>query len=85
MLAVERGHKREQDWYRKRQTKLLGDALLMLPSDAASASAQLAAIVDDDAERARRGAVGRERMGPPGGARRIAESIAQIAGAPELP
>lgn len=70
---------RERGWYRHRQTKLLGDALVMLPPDAGIAARHLEALLDDPAERARRGAVGRERMGPPGGARRIAERIADVA------
>lgn len=81
VLAIERGTRRELGWYRSRQTKLLGDALLMLPPDVGEAAQCLGSLLDDEAERMRRGAIGRARMGPPGGARRIAESIARIAGA----
>jgi hypothetical protein len=71
--------RREHDWYRRRQAKLLGEALIVLPPDAGDAATLLGTLVDDPEERTRRGAAGRERMGEPGGARCIAAEIARIA------
>jgi len=66
-------------WYRKRQVGLLGDALLVVPDDAEAAAAAIAALLLDEPRRARMGAVGRERMGAPGGARTIAAVVAGLA------
>jgi uncharacterized protein (TIGR03492 family) len=66
-------------WYRKRQRGLLGEALAIFPADLESAVADTGALLDDPLRRARMGEEGRARMGPPGGARRIAERIAEIA------
>lgn len=59
-------------WYRGRQKGLLGDALLVVGEDEEVAARALARLALDPAERERRGAVGRERMGEPGGAARMA-------------
>lgn len=62
-------------WYRKRQKGLLGDAVAIVPEDFEAVARELAALLDDPTERERRGQIGRERMGPPGGAERMAEAI----------
>jgi uncharacterized protein (TIGR03492 family) len=62
-------------WYRSRQAALLGGALRVLPLDAESGTRQIAALLDNAEERATMGRTGRERLGAPGAARRIAESI----------
>ncbi|MDQ7827789.1 MAG: lipid-A-disaccharide synthase-related protein [Armatimonadota bacterium] len=53
------------------QSRVLGEALVPTPSPDAAAAAALR-LLSDPAERARRGEVGRQRMGPPGAAPRIA-------------
>ena len=68
-------------WYRKRQMGLLGDALLIVPGEPAVAAGAIAELLADDVRRARMGAVGRDRMGGPGGARAIAQSVVALAGA----
>jgi uncharacterized protein (TIGR03492 family) len=81
VVAFERGRDRKTAWYRKRQSGLLGEALAILP-DGANAAGGVADLLRDPARRVRMGAIGRQRMGPPGGARRIAARIARIAGTP---
>jgi len=78
VVAFERGRDRKTAWYRKRQSGLLGEALAILPGDERGVEG-VRALLDDAPRRARMGAVGRERMGVPGGARRIAERIASVA------
>ncbi|MDR7505955.1 MAG: hypothetical protein QN129_13770, partial [Armatimonadota bacterium] len=53
------------------QSRVLGEALVPTPSPDAAAAAALR-LLSDPAERARRGEAGRQRMGPPGAAPRIA-------------
>lgn len=65
-------------WYRRRQIGLLGGALEILPADAGKAAQELAALLEDAPRRARMGEIGRQRMGPPGGARSIALEIARL-------
>ena len=83
VVAIAEGSPSEGGWYRKRQARLLGDALVVAPPDPGAAAKILGELVDDASERERRGAIGRERMGAPGGARRIATEIARIAGGGE--
>lgn len=79
VVALELTDSPREAWYRKRQMGLLGDALLVVPGDAAGAAEALAALLRDDVRRARMGAVGRERMGGPGGAAAIARAVAELA------
>lgn len=62
-------------WYRSRQAALLGGALRVLPRDAESGARRIVALLDDAEERATMGRTGRERLGAPGAAARIAETI----------
>ena len=66
-------------WYRKRQRGLLGEALVLVPGEPLAASREIAALLANDVLLARMGAVGRERMGRPGGARAVARCIAELA------
>ncbi|HEV7179659.1 MAG TPA: hypothetical protein VGN11_07300 [Candidatus Baltobacteraceae bacterium] len=75
IVAFERGNDRKTAWYRRRQSGLLGDALLVLPGGMSEAVAGVAALLDDPERRARMGEAGREHMGASGGARRIADAI----------
>jgi uncharacterized protein (TIGR03492 family) len=79
IIAFDRGIDREHAWYRRRQERLLGEALVMLRDDRTLAATEVRAMLADPQRRARLGAIGRERMGQPGGSRRIAERIAAIA------
>lgn len=72
---------RDSGWYRKRQSGLLGDAMLVLAAESVSASAAVLDLLDDEPRRARMAAVGRARIGAPGAARRVAARIAEVASA----
>jgi uncharacterized protein (TIGR03492 family) len=63
------------EWYRMRQRRLLGDAMVVIPADPAAGAAALAALLAVPARLAAMGAAGRARMGPPGGADAIARAI----------
>jgi len=62
-------------WYRRRQAALLGGALRVLPRDAEAGARELAALLEDEPARERMARIGRDRLGKPGAARRIAEEI----------
>jgi uncharacterized protein (TIGR03492 family) len=49
-----------------RNAALMGDARVLVERDPAAMARAMTALLADDADRARRGAIGRERMGPPG-------------------
>ncbi|MHB8146756.1 MAG: hypothetical protein ACYDGM_05750 [Vulcanimicrobiaceae bacterium] len=78
VVAFELENDRKTAWYRMRQHGLLGDALLILPGDIGAAAARIGELLDDPERRGHMGAVGRERMGPPGGARAIATAIGEM-------
>jgi uncharacterized protein (TIGR03492 family) len=79
IVAFERDRDRKSSWYRQRQRGLLGEALVVLPGRLSVAVTGVGAILDDPAQRGRMSQTGRLRMGPAGGARRIAERIAALA------
>ncbi len=79
VVALELADAPRDAWYRKRQMGLLGDALLVVPGDPAGAAEAIGALLRDDLRRARMSAVGRERMGGPGGAATIARAVAELA------
>jgi hypothetical protein len=81
VVALETAHAPKAAWYRMRQARLLGDALLVVDARADAASAALAALLDDPARRAAMGAAGRARMGGPGGADAIGAILATFAAA----
>jgi uncharacterized protein (TIGR03492 family) len=66
-------------WYRMRQQRLLGDALLVAPRDDDRFALETVRLLDDAARRERMAQAGRERMGPPGAAPLIADAVLQIA------
>jgi uncharacterized protein (TIGR03492 family) len=78
VIALERA--RAHAWYRKRQIGLLGEALLVVSADERAAAREIAELLEDDARRARMGQIGRERMGPPGGAKLIADEVVRLCG-----
>jgi uncharacterized protein (TIGR03492 family) len=75
VVALELADAPRDDWYRKRQSGLLGEAMAIVPGDPVAAAVAIAALLADAPRRARMSAVGRERMGPPGGAHAIARAI----------
>ncbi len=75
VVALARG--RRTGWYRMRQARLLGDALVVASEH--SAASEVAALLGDPDRRSAMGRVGRERMGPPGGATAIARRIVACA------
>lgn len=79
VVAFERERDRKTTWYRMRQHGLLGEALLVVPGDRVAAAAQIGALLDDDARRARMSAQGRALMGDPGGALAIARDVVERA------
>jgi hypothetical protein len=81
VVALELDDAPRDAWYRKRQMGLLGDALLIVPGEPARAGDAVAGLLADEGRRARMAAVGQERMGGPGGARAIAQAVAELAGA----
>ena len=80
VVAFERAGDRKGRWYRRRQRGLLGDALAVLPSDEAAARSAVAELLADPLRRERMGETGKQRMGPPGGARVVAQRVAAMAG-----
>ena len=81
VVALELADDRKSAWYRMRQARLLGDALVVIPGEPRAGAAALAALLGDAARRERMAAVGRERMGGAGGARAIAQAIVRLGGA----
>ena len=59
------------------QERLLGGATAYISDFPEGVSREVSYLLAHPEERARRGAVGRERMGPPGGAKKIAEFLVQ--------
>lgn len=60
------------------QKKLLGDAILVTPRDPETTAMELFALLNDSVRYEAMARTGRERMGEPGGATRIAARIMQI-------
>jgi len=79
VVAFESGGEARLGWYRGRQKGLLGQALSVVEDDPAAVAGELRRLLEDPAERARRGAVGRERLGPPGGAVGMARALERMA------
>jgi uncharacterized protein (TIGR03492 family) len=71
------------EWYRMRQRRLLGDALALVPPSAGLAAAAIAELLADSVRLERMRVAGRERMGPRGGSRAIANAIVEVACATE--
>jgi uncharacterized protein (TIGR03492 family) len=65
----------DSGWYRMRQQRLLGDALLVLPDDDSRFCDGVIALLDDPARMAAMADLGRERMGEPGGTAVVAKAV----------
>ena len=57
------------------QERLLGGAAAYISDYPEGVAREILWLLDHPEERSRRGAIGRERMGPPGGAKKIAEFL----------
>lgn len=66
-------------WYRMRQKRLLGDALLVLPAEPAQFAADVVRLIDDPQRMRHMADTGRERMGKPGGAAAVAAAALELA------
>jgi len=78
VVAFEFDGARKSAWYRMRQTRLLGEALAVVPGDPERAAAAIADLLGDAPRRAHMARVGRERMGAAGGAAAIAHAIVAL-------
>lgn len=65
-------------WYRARQKGLLGEALIITRDDDKEIVENLAHLINDPQDRLRRANIGKERLGPPGGAERMAQIIRSL-------
>ena len=79
IAAFERTTASATTWYRQRQRGLLDGALTMLRGSVDEAADQLTALLFNEERRRQMGAIGRERMGGPGGAHAIALRLSEIA------
>jgi uncharacterized protein (TIGR03492 family) len=68
-----------EDWYRMRQRRLLGDALLLVPPEPELGAAAIAGLLDDEPRLEDMRAAGRARMGGRGGAAAIARELLELA------
>ncbi len=78
IVAFEERKQKSGDWYRMRQARLLGDALHVAGRDLAGATATVLALLSDAKRRRQMSQIGRQRMGPPGGALRIARQLVDL-------
>ncbi|MBQ7529176.1 lipid-A-disaccharide synthase-related protein [bacterium] len=65
-------------WYRTRQKGLLGEALIVTPDNDEKIIEALANLINNPEDRLRRANIGKERLGPPGGAERMAQIIKSL-------
>ena len=66
--------------FARRQGRLLGEALSVVPADPAAVAGEVQALLDDGRRRARAALAGLERIGPAGALPVIAARIRQLAG-----
>lgn len=78
VVAFEEPRGKTSTWYRMRQARLLGDALCIVPMDVPAGTTTVLELLADGARRQRMRQVGRQRMGPPGGALRIARELIHL-------
>lgn len=72
VVALVDPKQKREDWYRMRQRRLLDGALAMISAEPVRGAEELRALIEDRARLAEMGRIGRERIGPPGGALAIA-------------
>ena len=78
VVALEFDDAPRSAWYRMRQARLLGDALLIVPGEPQAAAAEIVRLLHDESRRRHMAQTGRERMGERGGAATIAAAIAGL-------
>ena len=78
IIAFEEGGRRSGRWYRKRQRGLLGDALAVHPRSAGQGARAVADLLNDAPRLRSMSEAGKHRLGPPGGAARIARRIIAV-------
>ncbi|HME82411.1 MAG TPA: lipid-A-disaccharide synthase-related protein [Candidatus Eremiobacteraceae bacterium] len=66
-------------WYRMRQQRLLGDALLVLPDEDHAFARGVVSLLGDTSRMRAMGETGRARMGGPGGADAVAQAVLALA------
>ncbi|MBV8281874.1 MAG: hypothetical protein JO347_07395 [Candidatus Eremiobacteraeota bacterium] len=79
VIASSAGQPGRVGWYRMRQQRLLGDALLVLPDDDLEFARGVVGLLADPARMQAMSATGRARMGGPGGSGAVAEAVLALA------
>lgn len=80
VAAAEHGEAPDKmHWYRMRQKRLLGDALLVLPADPHGFATQVVQLLDDPLRMRAMAQIGRDRMGQAGGAAAVAAAALSLA------
>lgn len=77
MVAYDPRGERGLRWYRKRQKGLLGEAVSVVRKEVPEVAREVLHLLNDEQERERRAEIGRQRMGPPGGCKRMAQAIVE--------
>jgi len=79
VIALAAPRSGRDEWYRMRQRRLLGDALLLASPEPALAAAEIAELLGDDVRLQDMRAAGRARMGGRGATAAIAREILELA------
>ncbi len=66
-------------WYRKRQKGLLGDAVSVVKRDPEAIFEEVSSILGNKEKYSRMASIGKERLGAPGGAKKMADFIKSLA------
>ncbi|MCD4784245.1 MAG: lipid-A-disaccharide synthase-related protein [Candidatus Eremiobacteraeota bacterium] len=80
VVAFDSSGNEKLGWYRLRQKGLLGGSLSITPRDPENIATETLDILRNREKYEEMAGIGRERMGPPGGAKKMAEHIANFAG-----
>ncbi|MFP4498523.1 MAG: hypothetical protein ACLFQV_09965, partial [Vulcanimicrobiota bacterium] len=77
-IAFDSGGKKKSGWYRARQKGLLGNSLSVVRRDSRAIADETLEILEDSHKYQLMSRIGRERLGPPGGAKNMADEIFKI-------
>jgi len=80
VIAFDSSGNEKLGWYRLRQKGLLGDSLSITPKDPEDIAIEALDILKNRERYEKMAKIGRARMGPPGGAKKMAEYIAKFEG-----